>query len=366
MKNKQFGPSLYHVTDKNIFDAFCHKSIKHSDMVEYLSERGIFVSKHSTKTDLMEYASRLPHDYFNRQFLSELLETKSRREKTASSIVKASVSTIDLNNACKMIETDNKGNDERISFSCSGDKATITVTHTVIDYTKTELKQKEHKTFTIDIINSGSSLDIRRPANQKSNEISDKFIEKLSEIKSEPLEVDVITLEAFTNPEARTYFFRELMKSLEGLSFDDVRIVDVHHDIEPEDEDDDDDDNVSANLGSSFVGHIKKAVLDGDGVLNSAEFKQLHDSGFFISRVVWSVVQPGTQGDKYELEALFGDHETCTDFKYIVRGVFTLLDGGEYPLKGRVPGSLEKETLANLLEKASRKAMQAVIAKYGA
>jgi hypothetical protein len=224
------------------------------------------------------------------------------------------------------------------------------------------LKQKEHKTFSIEIINNGRSLDIRRPSNQKSKEISDIFVEKLGKIKSIDLEEQVVTLEAFTDPEVRTYFFKELIKSLDGYVFDDVRIVGVHHEIEEDDEEESDD----ASLSSHLVGHIKKAVLDGDGVLNSEVFKQLHDSGFFISRVVWSVAPPGVGSDKYELEALFGDQETCTDFKYIVCGVYALLDDGQHSIKRRLPSTIEKEVLTTKLEKASRMAMQSVIDRYGA
>jgi hypothetical protein len=362
MKSKQFGPSIYHVTDKNIYDAFCHKKVKHSDTLDYMSQRGIFMSRLSAKPELMEYASRLPHDYFDKQFLAELLETKSRREKITSSIVEAEATTVDLNDAYKLIASELNCDDERVSFSCDGNKATITVTHTIVDYTKTELKQKEHKTFSIEIINNGRSLDIRRPSNQKSKEISDIFVEKLGKIKSIDLEEQVVTLEAFTDPEVRTYFFKELIKSLDGYVFDDVRIVGVHHEIEEDDEEESDD----ASLSSHLVGHIKKAVLDGDGVLNSEVFKQLHDSGFFISRVVWSVAPPGVGSDKYELEALFGDQETCTDFKYIVCGVYALLDDGQHSIKRRLPSTIEKEVLTTKLEKASRMAMQSVIDRYGA
>ena len=371
MQNNNKGPSLYHVTDKNIRDAFHHKSVKFSDTLNYFLERDIFVSRNSTKSELIEYASRLPHDYFDRQFLAELLETKSRREKSTNSSLKNTTATItDLDNAYKLTKKDKDLSDDRISFTSDGNKAVITVTHTVIDHSKTELKQIDHKTFSIEVITNETSIDIRRPSNSKSNEIIEKFISNLGVIKKEDLEEEIISLEAFQEPEIRTSFFNKLIRSIEGYLFDDVRIVGVHHNTENFNEEDtdneEDEDNEENNLSSQLVGFIKKAILDGDGVLNSPEFQQLHKSGFYISRVVWSVVKKGPPiGDKYELEAQFGNPETCTDFKYLVRNVFTLQEDNSHSQTKRSPGSLEREELSKSIEQASKNAMQYIIETHG-
>lgn len=356
MQNKSFGPSIYHTTDKNIYDAFCHRKVKNEDIFRYLQDRGIFASPEDSRADIVGYISRLPYDYFNKQFLADILSNKNRREKETSSSVKVKTTVLELKNAFEKVEDLRKDVDERLTFKCFDDKIELTVAHTIVDHTKTELSQKENKVFSIEVFNDGEKLTVRRPSNTKSKEIVDTLIAQLSEVKEEELEEQTVSLEAFSDAEGRTFFFKELIRGISGTSFDDVSIVGVYRE-QQESEDDD-------GFPTQFAGHIKKAVLDGDGVVNSPEFKQLHDSGFFISRVVWTVVDLNGAGDKFELEALFGEQETCTDFKYMVRGVYPALSEGGHVINRRMPGALERNKFTELLEQASVHAFESVKSSY--
>ena len=116
---------------------------------------------------------------------------------------------------------------------------------------------------------------------------------------------------------------------------------------------------------SHIAGYIRKAALAGGGVLESAEFNQLHSRGFFISRIIWTVIDTQPSGDMIELEAQFGMPSSCTDFKYLVRGTYNYNERtASHNITKRSPSQIETNFFNNRLEKASKIAFDKVIEKY--
>jgi len=200
------------------------------------------------------------------------------------------------------------------------------------------------------------------PATKKGREIADKVKLSLSKIVGEELEEEVISLENFVLPEARSLFFDELIKSISGYRLEDVSSVDVYHKI---DNLEDNLDEESENESSSYAGFIQKAALAGGGVLESTEFNQLHSRGFFICKIVWTVVDIHPGGDIVELEAQFGTPSSCTDFKYLVRGVRHFNERIKTQIvTKRAPSRLETNVFNNHLEKAAKLAFDKIVHKY--
>ena len=355
------GPSIFIPSDKNIFDALQHKKIRHAEALKFLRNRGILVSSKLDKNELSKIISQLAFDYHDYLNLTKLLENPNRKEKTTQTIIKTSTNNDELVKACQNIHKQESG-DESYKVIKKENSTVLVVTYTDIDFTKTELRQRSIKKCEIELQSNNDEITVRMPATKKGREIADKIKTSLSEIVGAELEEEVISLENFILPEARSLFFDELIKSISDYKLEDVSSVDVYHEIDSLDDNLDDDDE---EISSSYAGFIRKAALAGGGVLESAEFNQLHSSGFFICKIVWTVVDMIPGGDIIELEAQFGKPSSCTDFKYLVRGVKNYNDRTKtHNITKRPPSRVETNAFNNRLEQAAKFAFKKITQKY--
>lgn len=152
-----------------------------------------------------------------------------------------------------------------------------------------------------------------------------------------------------------------MINNIRGFEFDTVTSVDVYH-FEQDVADEFDEEESEARLAS----YINKAALNGAGVLESREFNQLHARGFYIYRIVWTSVDSSFEGPKVEFEAQFGKPDSCTDFKYSVRGVYPYnSNSAEYFITRKAATPHENEKYNALLRDASEEAHKAALSAYG-
>ena len=358
------GPSIYIPTDKNLFDVLQQKKIKHAELVKFLRHRGIIVSTNLHKNELSKVISRLQFDYHDYSYLVALLENPNRKEKTTRTTIKTDAGKEDLLKACQDVKSDNDDDGDTYQVKKRGDTSVLVVTYTEVDFTKTELKQRSTKTCEIELSADEDGTSVRRPATKKGRDIANKLKQALTVIKGQPLEEESISLESLTMPEARSYFFDELIKGVSGFKIDNVSSVDVYHDIDTLDDDNEDED--LDNASASFAGFIRKANLSGGGVLESAEFGQLHKRGFFISKVIWTAEDETYGGHVVEFEAQFGTPASCTDFKYTIRGIRHFNEHTKTHNATRKPANqTEARRYSAILEKTAKATFDKVMAKYG-
>lgn len=359
MLNK-FGPSIYIPSDKNIFDALQHKKIGHSEVLRFLRNRGIIVSQSLDKGDLSKTIAGLTFDFNDYIHITKLLENPNRKEKTTRTTVKATSSNEQLVEACQKISKP-EGGDESYKVIKKENSTILVVTYTDVDFTKTELRQRTLKKCEVELHAEGEEVTFRMPATKKGKEISEMIKSSLSNIIGEELEEEVISLESVTQAEARSLFFDGLIKSIPEYKLEDVSSVDVYHEIDDLDENDENEEDSSSN----FAGFITKAALAGGGVLESTEFNQLHSRGFFISKIIWTVVDTLPGGDKVELEAQFGRPSSCTDFKYLVRGIYNYNERAQdHNVTKRTPSRIETGTFNRKLEKAAKSSFDKIMKTY--
>ncbi len=357
---KQYGPSIYIPTDKNIFDALQHKKITQSILVIFLRKRGILVSNATSKDELVRYASALTFDFNDFKEIAKHLENPNRKEKVTRTSIQTTSTSQEILTACQQVKDSSEDDGDTIKVVKDGNTTKLVVTYTDTDFTKTELRQRTRKTCEVDVMSDDNEVTLRMPANKKAREVASAFKKNLENIKGETLQEEVVSLENIVTPEARSYFFDLLIKSIQGYDFDNVSHVDVFHD--PDSILDDEEGEAD---GSSFAGYITKAALAGNGVLESSEFNQLHKRGFYIYRIIWTSIESLTGGDKIELEAQFGSPSTCTDFKYLLRGVFNYNDRNKaHNVTKRTPTPREVNFINELLEKAAKTAYEAVMKKF--
>lgn len=358
-----FGPSIYLATDKNIYDAFQHKAVTKRKLVDMLVKRGIYVSEESSKEDIAEYLSKLNFDYFDYMQVSSFLENPNRREKISTSRLKVETSSPEIKSVCDEIKEKNLDVGDAATIRVKNGKTVLSVNYTEVDFTKTELKQRVTKKCDIEIENNEDGLVIRSPSNKKSEKIVSQIKAIINRDKEGDVEDDDISLRAISDAVARSEFFFDLIKTIQGYKLDDVTLVDVHHqDSQLDEENEYEDDDVERTV--NLVGYIKKAALSGGGVLSSLEFKELVKKGFYISRVVWHIVPKDDIGDKFSLEALFKNPDDCDGFTYIVRGAYNASSTG-YNSTRRPPTREECKKLNDLIEKSAVESHSKIIAEYG-
>lgn len=364
--SKNSGPSIYIPTDKNIFDALQHKKVTQGELVSFLRTRGILVSDKASKQQLIEKISSMTLSYMDFNWIGRLLENPNRKEKSTHTKLKGRVEDNQIKDACKVVKNNlTTLGDDSVKVSKSGDKTTLTVTYVDHDFTKTEMRQRTIKTCEIQIEHDKDGVVMKLPSNKKAKEVSEQLKvalkAKVNDASGDELEEFSISLETIADAEARSAFFDHLINHIDGFEFDTVTSVDVYH-FEQDVLDEFDEEDSEAKLAS----YINKAALAGAGVLESNEFGQLHNQGFYIYRIIWTAIDTKTDGPKVEFEAQFGKPDSCTDFKYSVRGVYPYNERFDSFYVTKKPASPYENDQYNVkLRDASEGALKAALNAYG-
>lgn len=356
--------AIFIPTDKNIYDALQHKKVTLSELVLFLRARGIFVSEKESKQQLIEKICCLTFGYADFEWIGKLLENPNRKDKSTHSKLKGEIVNHDVKIACETVKRNIQANSrDTVAFSKTGDITTFKVTYVDHDFTKTELRQRTIKTCVIHLEKSDEGLTIKMPSTKKASEISESIKQvikaKINNDKGHDLEEFSITLENVTNVKDRSRFFDLLTRKTVGMTLDTVTSVDVYHLDSGTLSESEEDDSTDARLAS----YINKAALAGEGVLESGEFKQLHDRGFYIYRLVWTAIDSATnEGPKVEFEAQFGKPDTCEDFKYSVRGLYHYNPrSGDYQVTRKAAIKSENESYDMKLRDASEESLNEIL-----
>ena len=356
---KQTG-SIYYNTDKNVHDALRNKKFGKKVIVDQLKDRGIFVSHQDEKEDLIEYCSPIFTDYHNQNFIHEILDDTKPRTNYQSREIKADIDVSEIRGLCQQIVSDReaKGESTKVHYSPDSNIITIQSSYTEPDYSKSVMSQNLTRTSNIRVEKTDEGLKVRGHSDEKSVSMSKDLINLIKEEdKDRAVDEILISLEAITDPIARSEFFHLLISNVDGYKIDDVKSVDVNHPKNSNSTEDGEEEEV--------IGFIKRAVLNGGSVLNSPEFKSLNDADFYVTKVKWSATSEELNGDKVDFSAEFKSTDTCTDFIYSVLRIYNRKKDGDYIKHGSTPSEIEKNILLPLVEKSALEAYQSIINKYG-
>jgi hypothetical protein len=361
--SKYINKSIYFANDKSIFDALQSKSVTTKILEDFLAKKGIFLSSFDEKKDIVFYISRIIFDYYDYIFITEILEKPNQREKMTNCTFSEGTEKIDVTSACQKFRETEHSFDE-IKVVRDGDKVLVEVKDTEVDFSKTELKQKSKKTYKFEFQETESGIDIRYSSNEKSQEILEQIFNVISDINGETIEPQKISLQSITSSKYRNQFFINLINSLPNHRLRDVTKIDIKHNSNDLDTPLEFEGNESYLDGESDEippGFIEKVSLMGIGVLESSEFIQLNEKGFFISKINWTAIdQSNSEGDMFEFEAEFGNPESCTNFEYIVKGVYRF--NGETHGKSRKTLSAdESNKKLKLVEEAAKNVYEKIV-----
>lgn len=375
-----FANSALYATYRDIYDALMSSKQKISQdyLQEFLSGRGYFLSPFATRDDLIEYVAGLTLSAEDFAELFNQLETSVRAERTASTKMLSRTLVLDsgaLLKAVKALRELRKHRNETISVSESDGKLAVNVIYQDLDHGRTVLRQRRNRDVNIDIFKDKEGYTFRRPANPRMEEICGQLILECQKLDTKPASIEKIDLNRFSR-EKRTLFFQTLIQAVPGYTFHDVIKVGVsqptftvsftegENDVEDGFESETDDageekTEQGAQVAAEVRSFLKKAALDGTGVLHSKELKQFLASGFFIARVVWQAIENSTKGSKVEFEALIAKPSTGEDFRYSVKGVYPRRKDSSFVIIRQRPREEDAGSLLALIEKAAKKAIKA-------
>ncbi|MEE5065703.1 hypothetical protein V2J97_16805 [Pseudomonas alliivorans] len=358
-------------TYRDIYDALMSSKQKVSQdyLLNFLAERGYVLSPFSTREELIDYVSGLTLGSSDFNELFDQLEVSSRAEKTANTKMLTKALSLDeklLLRAVKALRELRKHKNETISVVADNGRLLVNVLYQDLDHGRTVLRQRRNRNVNIEIFKDQYGYTFRRPANPRMDEICSQLIAELQKYDKTPLRIEKIDLNRFSR-EKRTLFFNTLINSVPKYSFHDLIRVGVSQptfvvdfiggsgaDFDEDDEVDEGTSEQAAQVAAQVRSFLKKAALDGTGVLHSKELKQFLESGFFIARVVWQAIENTSTGQKVEFEALIAKPASGEDFRYSVKGVYPRKKDGSFVIVRQKPKDEDVGSLLALIEKAAK------------
>ncbi len=349
MKNK----NLYYATDKNIFDALHHKRVTSKVLHEILFAKGILVSEDLDKEVLIEEVCRLPLCFLDLQKIKDLVQTYDKRESNTYAKLDTTFTQDEIKKAAELVKKHYASKSEKLIIRTKKDGSIdIDLDYEDLDWSRTELRQIDKRSLSLELKITDTGVDIRMPQIQKSKDLVNLLQKELTVITSKPVERFELSLEAITEPALRSQFFRELIDGLDGFKVDDVTNIELNR-IKLSDEENSDDDG---EIDTSFV---KKVLLKGAAVDSSSIFAQLHSKGYYISRIAWASKPAIIQGDRIQVEAFFKNADLCNDFSYQIKGINNYkID--KHNITTRAASDMEKKAINLLIESAAMNAYNAI------
>lgn len=339
--------SLYSASDKALFDALCQNKMTKQSLQELFWTRGIIKPNKLDKESIAKYFSRLNHDYYDHKFISEKISSGTLRERQKSSFTQTKFDISNLEASVRELVKERKDIDNSIDFNTHEKSINIEVSYSYYDYKKPEFKQVVSKTATITIEQTADGISIRAPDNSYVDEITKLLTSKIKSSSTEEIEIETINLIGIDNVEVKIEFFEKLISGLDGLELCDVSDVAVY--------------NPETGADSEIGVHVKKASLNGEGILKSGELKQFHKKGFFSYKISWSMKEKGNStSDIYNFQAQFNDPETCKNFAYLAKGYRKNLGKGEYAKEISPLSPFDETRMMRKLENSARSAKRSV------
>jgi hypothetical protein len=342
---------IYYASDKDIFDALASKRkfFSVSVLTELCNDRGIFVSKDDEREQLIDYISTLPHSVQDLQYILDHVQANSRAErKTSTKLIGEKIKDSNLTEAIDELRDcrSTKYNERYETVTTSENKVVVDIDYQDIDFGATRLKQKQEKTARIEIQkNEDGSVLIRHSANERVDSITQELVKSIrTTIKDEKKESDfqqkIVDLNEIKDAELRTRFFTDLIKALNGLTLEEVSSISVASFNSDDDEDEVDE------LKQEVLGKLQSAILKGENLLETPEYKNFRSNGFYISGIRWK--SRTAKGDKIVFVCSFEDADKCIGLEYDVKGKFEFKDEDYLKTLKPIEGIEKDELLSNL------------------
>lgn len=339
MAKNNAGPSVYYVTDKNIYDALNEHKVTTEIMIQLLAARNTIASPHEKKTELARYFSQLTHDHFDNQKIASVLGVASRRERVTSLYVEGTVEEDGLRRAIDHVAEEHRRYGDLVEVRKRPNGFLISIQYSRVDYRRSEFNQVQIKDAEVDAVCVQGGVEIRSTQNEHIDSFRDEVVFKLRDEHSDIVRKD-ITLLAHPSPVIRSKFFHDLFAGIKEYVFQSVTDLYVFRPSE----------------GGEAAPEVERVALRGYSVNSTKIFTDLAADGYYIVRAVWVANESSNEGNAYTIEAVFTDPEACSDFSYLVVGV---QDRKNEVLSSRrrTPTRMESVSVSRAIEHRARELM---------
>ena len=350
MKKPVHGPSFYYATDKNVFDALNQHKVDTQTVMKLFQRRNIIVGKKTPRESLAKYFARLTHDYYDHKDIAARLGIAPRRERITSMDVMGAGQIEELQVAVEQLKQELEAAGDVVQVSREGDNLTMHVQYSTVDYKRNEFAQVQVRDGTVEFVKSPEGHIVRNTQNDYLNDVRDTLLGKIENAMGAPLTKVSVSLFDVPSPKLRSKFFHELVISLPGYERRDVTDVYVYKAKPESDYDDESEDPASSDPDT----HVERVFLRGYGVTRSELLNGLlDDEDYYITKIGWTATETIGVGNVYDIEAVFANPSDCTDFSFILSGVFPV-EEGKVSTRRRAPYKGEIDAISRVIESKSR------------
>jgi len=360
----------YFANDREIYDILMSgkQRLTQSALLEIARRRGIFYSPETSREDLADAISVLPHCYADIMHLLERNELASRAEKTTCVKIDTAVDLKVLKDI--LVEYGREvGEAERITPLIAGTgRLEINYEYEDIDYSKTRLLQRQTREAEIEVIKEGEQTLIRMSSNPKTKALVAKVIDELGKKEKKVIKTDSIELSHLRKPELRTKFFTDLITSIPNYTTGIVTSLKVAKfsksttslstdlDIEEEEE--------SREI---LLAVVQSVLIRGSNLLGSEEYQALRKTGYYAYGVRWQCEQKAEPHHRIRFDVSFEDKDECREMRYSVAYAPRLkktsqktlgVKSSEYSNHFKQPSEAERAALFQLIEETARKVLK--------
>jgi len=348
-------------TDKDLFDLLVapRQRVTERVMLELARDRRIFCSTQASRHELADYISSLPHDFQDVAGLIEKGEPSTRNERTTFITLDVEgVTDRDLRAAITNYQASVSGA-ERVTMPPSGEGIVFAnVEYAEFDYSRTHLLQRLPKTAAIEFRVEEGKVKIRRPSTERSQEIVASIVDELERNKRSTFKRNEISV-SHLGAELRSRFFLYLMQRMAGYRADTAIRLKVASSIDNDVVDDAARDEAVEEAADEMLHLVDNVALSGENLLATPQYRQLAESGFFITSMTWRASQQATPHDKVQFEVSFENGKGGTCFRYLAR-VASRTSRETYPQSFRLPTEARKKELFENIEAAAHSALAAL------
>lgn len=348
-------PSLF-ATDKDLYDLLMapRQRIPEKVMLELARDRRIFCAASEPRDDLADYISSLTHDLGDVEGLIERGEPKGRNEKTTFRTLQTDLDKEAVLKALKRYKGDVSSN-EIVNLPLSGEGLiAVNVEYSDFDYSKTHLLQRQSKVAGIEFKFEDGQIRVRLPSTERAREIADAMFREIERESGKTLTRKEISVAQF-DPRNRTKFFLQVMSGMTGYKAETVTRLKVASSNSNDDEESDED---ADEVASAEMLHlVENVALSGENLLASPQYKQLEESGFFITAMTWRAAQVDTPHDRIQFDLSFEEGKAGQGFRYLAR----VAPVSKRETKGpnfRLPTEARKKELFSVIEATARKIIE--------
>lgn len=330
--------SIYSASDKALYDALCQYKMTKPIMYRLFLDRGIIKPKEMDKREAAKYFSRLNHDYYDHLYISEVVSNGAHKERQKSIKISSDLNFDDIeSNISKLVSSDQS--DDKIEYNAFEKSIYIEIDYTYYDHRKPEFQQVVHRKAEIKIETTDNGFVLRAPDNEYVDKFKARLIGQLED-REKALETEEISLLGITDASKISSFFEQLINGVSDYKLYDVSDVSAYN---PETGDEED------GIGI----YVKKASLNGEGILNSGEMKELHKKGFYIFKISWSMQENAENPNLYYFHAQFNDPDECKEFSYCLKGYRKFINDSSYSKANLQLDKHKEDLLLKELEKSA-------------